>query len=255
MADPKIKVKRSSVPEKIPTTAQLEAGEFAINTYDGKVYIQQDQGGVGVGTTVIAVNPWSVGIGTNTYNTYFISGDVGIGTINPTSKLYVAGNGYFTGIVTALDFRDINGNSISGSGSGSGISSIGISSNSTSIGTATTLNFTGTAISSISISSGVASINIIKDPQVSIGTNIQDIFDINNGEIRADDLSEDRLYGWDESANKAIGFALSSHLGTDGTNIKVNTAASSVAGLRVIAISTLDPTGGSDGDVWIKYTP
>jgi hypothetical protein len=69
----------------------LELGELAINTYDGKVYIEQDQGAVGVGTTIIVVNPWSVGTGTDTYNTYFTAGNVGVGTTNPGSKLTING--------------------------------------------------------------------------------------------------------------------------------------------------------------------
>jgi hypothetical protein len=105
MAAPIIKIKRSSVPGKIPTTASLPVAEFGINTYDGKVYIQQDQGGVGVGSTVIVVNPWSVGLGSNTYNTFFTSGSVGIGTTIPTSKLDVVGNVKVTGIVTASNVR------------------------------------------------------------------------------------------------------------------------------------------------------
>ena len=71
MASPTIKVKRSSVSGKIPTISQLDLGELAINTFDGKVYTEQDQSSVGVGTTVIVLDPWSVGTGTNTYNTYF----------------------------------------------------------------------------------------------------------------------------------------------------------------------------------------
>jgi hypothetical protein len=92
MADPIIKIKRSAVPGKIPTTISLPIGEFAINTYDGKVYIQQDQGEVGVGSTVIVVNPWSVGLGSNTYNTFFTNGNVGIGTTNAQSALDVVGD-------------------------------------------------------------------------------------------------------------------------------------------------------------------
>ena len=45
MADPKIQIRRSSVPEKIPTTSQLSLGEIAINTYDGILYIKKDVNG------------------------------------------------------------------------------------------------------------------------------------------------------------------------------------------------------------------
>ena len=40
-----IKLKRSAVQGRVPTTAQLELGELAINTYDGKIYIKQDVNG------------------------------------------------------------------------------------------------------------------------------------------------------------------------------------------------------------------
>ena len=38
------KLKRSAVPSAVPTTAQLELGELAINTNDGKVFIKKDNG-------------------------------------------------------------------------------------------------------------------------------------------------------------------------------------------------------------------
>lgn len=40
----KIQVKRSAVPDKVPTTSDLDLGEIAINTYDGKMYIKKDSG-------------------------------------------------------------------------------------------------------------------------------------------------------------------------------------------------------------------
>lgn len=40
----KIQVKRSAVPAKVPTTSDLDLGEIGINTYDGKMYIKQDNG-------------------------------------------------------------------------------------------------------------------------------------------------------------------------------------------------------------------
>ena len=39
-----IKLKRSSVPSKVPTTLQLDLGEIAINTYDGILYLKKDDG-------------------------------------------------------------------------------------------------------------------------------------------------------------------------------------------------------------------
>ena len=40
-----IKLRRSAVAGRVPTTAQLELGELAINTADGKIFIKQDVGG------------------------------------------------------------------------------------------------------------------------------------------------------------------------------------------------------------------
>ena len=58
MANPVIKVKRSSVAGKVPAPTQLERGELAVNSYDGKVYIIRDQFSTGIGTTTHTINPW-----------------------------------------------------------------------------------------------------------------------------------------------------------------------------------------------------
>ena len=54
-----IKFKRSSVPGKVPTSGQLPVGELAINTADGIVYTQKDDGSVvpiaGAGSSVTNV--------------------------------------------------------------------------------------------------------------------------------------------------------------------------------------------------------
>lgn len=39
-----IRLKRSSVEGKAPTTENLELGEIAINTYDGKMFIKSQKG-------------------------------------------------------------------------------------------------------------------------------------------------------------------------------------------------------------------
>lgn len=41
-----LKVKRSSVQGKVPLTSDLQLGELAVNTYDGKLYLKKDVGGV-----------------------------------------------------------------------------------------------------------------------------------------------------------------------------------------------------------------
>jgi len=55
MADPIIRFKRSAVPGRKPTLEQLPLGQLAINTYDGKLFLQQDRGGVGIATRVVEV--------------------------------------------------------------------------------------------------------------------------------------------------------------------------------------------------------
>lgn len=57
---------------------------------------------------------------------------------------------------------------------------------------------------------------------VSIGASASDILSVSAGEITADDLGVDKLYGWDDSQNKAIGFSLGAGLSTDGTTLNVN---------------------------------
>jgi hypothetical protein len=56
-----VKVKRSATPAKVPTTSDLDLGEIAVNTYDGKMYIKKDDGtasvvqiGGGAGTGDVA---------------------------------------------------------------------------------------------------------------------------------------------------------------------------------------------------------
>ena len=145
MAAPIIKIKRSSVPGKIPTTISLPLGELALNTNDGKVYIQQDS--VGIGSTVIVVNPWSVGLGSDTYNTFFTAGSVGIGTTLPTSSLHIVGNTLVTGIITASSFSGDGSGLTNLPGGGGGVN---ILFNDINIGTGiTSLNFSGTGISSV----------------------------------------------------------------------------------------------------------
>ena len=57
MATP-YRFKRSAVAGKRPTLADLELGEIALNTYDGKLYAERETNGVGIADTVALLNPW-----------------------------------------------------------------------------------------------------------------------------------------------------------------------------------------------------
>ena len=55
-----IRIKRSAVAGKVPTTGDLQLGELALNTFDGKLYTRKDNGAasiVEIGATPSA--PWS----------------------------------------------------------------------------------------------------------------------------------------------------------------------------------------------------
>ena len=148
MADPKIRIRRSATPNKVPQISQLDLGELAINTFDGKLYLERDQtSGSGI-ATVIAVNPWNVGVGTLAYDTFFNVGNVGINSSSPGFTLDVGGDINFTGnlrqngaLFTAGIGIQSGGNVIVASG-------------------ATILNFTGTAVSTITESGGVVEVNV-----------------------------------------------------------------------------------------------
>ena len=79
MAAPKVKFKRSSVANKRPSLSDLELGELALNTYDGKLFTRQDTGGVGIATTVTLVNPWDENFGGDSIS---YDGDVSASNIN-----------------------------------------------------------------------------------------------------------------------------------------------------------------------------
>ena len=93
MASPKVKFKRSSVAGKKPSLANLDSGELALNTYDGKVFLKVDTGGIGIGTTVSTVNPW-----VENYGATGISYD---GRINISGITTFTNNVNFNGNITS----------------------------------------------------------------------------------------------------------------------------------------------------------
>lgn len=78
-----IKLKRSSVSGKVPTTSQLEAGEIAINTADGKLYFERDDASIQTIVTTNAVITGSLNInGPVTASALMTTGKVNINTVD-----------------------------------------------------------------------------------------------------------------------------------------------------------------------------
>ena len=107
MATP-YRFKRSAIAGKRPTLSDLELGEIALNTYDGKLYAERQTNGVGIADTVALLNPWEETygggsieyVGTVTATTY--TGDQVIGTPN---------GGFKTGAVS-ISASDVTKDSI-----------------------------------------------------------------------------------------------------------------------------------------------
>ena len=106
MANPKIKIKRSSVAGKVPHYPNtLDLGEFAINTADGKVFIAAGVNGVGVGTTVREVGLSTENVLAQTLvvdgqSTFSHANFVGVTTI-----VSLKANIHSTGVSTISGFR------------------------------------------------------------------------------------------------------------------------------------------------------
>jgi hypothetical protein len=68
MADPIIKIKRSSVAGKKPTTTDINLGELALNTYDGELYTRRER--TGIATDIVRI-----GAGATVTNILYVTAD------------------------------------------------------------------------------------------------------------------------------------------------------------------------------------
>jgi hypothetical protein len=84
MATQYIKFKRSAIPGKRPSNSQMELGELALNTNDGRLFTKKEN--VGIGTTVTLLNVWTENVGGGAYYT---DGNIGIGTTNAIKKFHI----------------------------------------------------------------------------------------------------------------------------------------------------------------------
>ena len=98
-----LKFKRSAVPAKVPSIVDLDLGELAINTYDGKVYTKKDDGT----EAIVEVGGGGGGTVTSVGGTGTVSGLTLTGTVTS------AGNLTLGGAITG--FLPLTGGTLSGS--------------------------------------------------------------------------------------------------------------------------------------------
>ena len=185
MATP-IRIKRSAVSGKRPALDQLKLGELALNTYDGYLFTERDTGGVGIGTTITLLTPWSENFGAGSI---YYQDNVGIGTDNTYGiKLSVDGSLKVTGVstlgvttATNLTVQQLNVSGVSTFGTGTII--IDGDNNNIQIGTGVTITS-----NSISLDGGltVASLEVSGTSGLSTFTSDLDI----NASIDVDGHSE-----------------------------------------------------------------
>ena len=169
MSNPNIRIKRSAVPGKRPDNSQMELGELALNTNDGRLFTKKES--VGIGTTVTLLNVWTENIGGGAY---YNDGFVGIGTTNPTSRLQIQGDVLVSGVVTATAFNgDINSTGVNTATTISGTSLTYTD------GSFSNLNVSGVTTTGIlNVGVGGTVITTTNNGSVGIGTNT--LLDTNN---------------------------------------------------------------------------
>ena len=122
MASPVIKIRRSSVQNNAPTAAQLELGELALNTYDGKLFTEINDGTVSIVEIGGHLNHLAA-TGISTFGT----GSTAVVVGGATTSLLVRGDCRVVGVLTV----------------GSGSITLDESTDTINVGSATTITTTG----------------------------------------------------------------------------------------------------------------
>jgi len=152
-------------------------------------------------------------------------GDVGLGSVDNTSD---ANKPVSTATQTALDTKaatsHTHGN-ITNAGAIGSTSGLPVVTGAS--GAITTLPL-GTAGQVLAVNSGANGLEFVAGGGggggvTGVDASLADIFSVSGSNLVADDLAADKLYGWDDSAAKSIGFTIGAGLETDGNTLKAVT--------------------------------
>jgi len=214
MATP-IKIKRSAVSGKRPQLTDLQVGELALNTNDGFLFTRRDAGGVGIGTTISNLTPWSENFGSGSIT--YTSGNIGIGTTNPTSLLDVKGN-IISNSLSVTNNISANGDIIGDDSTNiTGIAGLTASTLSGTLQTAAQTNITSVGtLSALTVSGNIsANDNIIGDD----ATNISGISSVTATNYFGSTYSGDLIIGTPTGGFKTGAFTINN---TDKTKDSIN---------------------------------
>ena len=112
MPEFRVKLRRSSTSGSVPSVSDLELGELAVNTYDGKIFTKKDDGQqsiveVGVGTDLTwtaSTRTIASSSGTNAVITNATTSDSGLMSSSDKSKLDGVQSGAQVNVGTDLSY-------------------------------------------------------------------------------------------------------------------------------------------------------
>jgi hypothetical protein len=97
-----VKLKRTAVSGKVPSTSNLELGELAINTYDGRIFFEKDSGTPSI-EQVVTTNSQTTGsinVNGNVTASYFFGDGSGLTNVSVTIGEQSSVRSSFSGLST-----------------------------------------------------------------------------------------------------------------------------------------------------------